>query len=255
MERASLGPCSLGKVGDIFMANEITRNLLDDELMHYGVMGMKWGVRRYQPYGEGGYDPDHKGKYVGPSSTQSGPKPTFREKLRAYEKAGRALTRASEYSRDRRIANRAERLQKGFVKREQKRYGRAVKKGNEKKINEHALKLEQEKKTQQALKDLQQELTNQINASFVTGRTRHPISKPVTKFFESINDICSDLPLISTLNLTNLGTTYRMRRVVQNAMEESNVMGTKLNDVIQQNMREEINTTKRAQDVARAARY
>lgn len=28
-----------------------------NELMHYGVIGMRWGVRRYQPYGSGGYMP------------------------------------------------------------------------------------------------------------------------------------------------------------------------------------------------------
>lgn len=35
----------------------------DYYLAHHGIVGMHWGIRRFQPYGQGGYLPDHKGKF------------------------------------------------------------------------------------------------------------------------------------------------------------------------------------------------
>lgn len=261
-----------------------------DTLQHHGIQGMKWGVRRYQPYPS---DYVGKGKYVGKSSTTSGNKPTFREKVREYAKSGHALERASEYSDDRRRANRAERLQKRFVKNEERRVDKANKKylisvdklhsqelkvknaekdskdylkeqakinklsknveKNRTKLQEHEHKLKFEKKTQEALDKLQQELTNQIYASYATGRNRRPISKTTSKFFNDISDILSDIPVLPVISIYNVASTYGMRRVVQNAIEESNVLGKKLDDVIQQNLREEIQVQKMREAQAAAA--
>lgn len=51
-------------------------NEMTNELCHYGVMGMHWGVRRYQPY-PGSYDGD--GKFIG--------KKALKKQIKADKKA------------------------------------------------------------------------------------------------------------------------------------------------------------------------
>ena len=43
----------------------------ENELYHHGILGMHWGVRRFQPYGQG-YDPKNEGKEVGLAARMAG---------------------------------------------------------------------------------------------------------------------------------------------------------------------------------------
>lgn len=50
----------------------------NDELKHYGVIGMKWGIRRYQPYSQG---------YQGSSGKFTPDSKSYKKAVAAYEKA------------------------------------------------------------------------------------------------------------------------------------------------------------------------
>lgn len=56
----------------------------DDYLAHYGVLGMKWGVRRYQPYGQG-YS-GSTGRFV-PTGNDRKDKKALKKHIKATRKA------------------------------------------------------------------------------------------------------------------------------------------------------------------------
>lgn len=85
-------------------------NEYSKELFHHGVIGMHWGVRRYQPYGQGGYDPKKAGKFIGKIKKKI---KTTGDKLSSRVKLNIADTRKGRYrSEYRKARNKAKRYTK-----------------------------------------------------------------------------------------------------------------------------------------------
>ena len=66
----------------------------DYYLSHHGVLGMHWGIRRYQPYGSGGYNPKgDKWKFVGRNKSEPDKRAIRDIKKRLYSSSKKPLTK------------------------------------------------------------------------------------------------------------------------------------------------------------------
>ena len=161
----------------------------------------------------------------------------MREAIRNKAKSWHASARGNNLSQERRFANRAQRWHSHVQKRAQRKYDRAVKKGNEAEIAERALRLETENKVQEGLKKLQQDYTNRIQAAFAVGKKNSNIVYGLNKINSAVREFFNDFPVIPVMSLGSFLGSQSSRRAVQSAIEESNILGKTLDEVIQDNLK------------------
>jgi hypothetical protein len=132
-----------------------------------------------------------------------------------------------------------ERMQNRFVKKAEKKYNKALKSGNQERIEDRKRKLNDEIRTRDELKRLQQEYTDASEASYESANKKvlNRLQRTISGIKQEVLDFFSDLPLLSTASLGNLNATYQARRVVQNAAEESEILKKPISEIINNNMR------------------
>lgn len=65
-----------------------------DDLKHYGILGMHWGIRRFQPYGKGGYNAKREGKEIGQAAREAARAEKRAKKKAIFDEKNRSVGKA-----------------------------------------------------------------------------------------------------------------------------------------------------------------
>lgn len=171
--------------------------VIDNELYHHGVIGMKWGIRRYQPYSIG-YDAEHKGRFVGLSkehrAIKKQAKETYREnrniikqqRKEALRKAGfnlfkRARAHSEADAQD--VKNKAEYYKAiGNERKEKRQYINAMKRQTvpmSLDIRANALALPRLARNKLTKDELKEQLTKEKGSEYVKSVTRRALGETI----------------------------------------------------------------------------